>query len=502
MTILKWTAEDQKKIKTWQLELLNKINTSGDDKLIANAAYDPKLTCRPGQAPYLWGYTDWDIWLFIAGRGSGKTHAGVQWVLHRIKEDLQDENITVLCPDHNAVVKVMIKGPAGFLANAPKWMNAEWRQSESLLTFECNNRKHQVWFFSSESPEKIRGQNATASLMDEVAAYKSVTSGQYWEEIEQVMLSTREGVRPQVVVTTTPKTFKWLADQLAAARHDPKILVTSGTSFENLENVGGVMLSHINKMDTNSDRYKMEVLGEIVLTEGQKWVEEKWIRVWNTLKPLPRFERVIVVVDTAFEEKNIKKNDPTGILIAGLYFCPEIKDWCFMILDIMIVYLSTPDLIDLLEDVWKTKYGGDFKRLPDKMAIESNASGKPVIQFLNKRGVPAEKFETENKSKTARFASITPMIEERHLCVMGDLRERYAPWIMVYVDKVCLYPTVPPDENGECHDEETDLTSMLFIIAQRGNWVDIKYADRPRYDPHEEDNSQDSVDYEGNIYAQ
>jgi hypothetical protein len=77
------------------------------------------------------------------------------------------------------------------------------------------------------------------------------------------------------------------------------------------------------------------------------------------------------------------------------------------------------------------------------------------------------------------------MIDEGRLCVIGGLDSKYAEWIQKYVTKLATYPNMPLDEDGVAHDEEIDLTSMIFLVAQENNFVDIKYPSRPLFDPVE-----------------
>jgi len=45
--------------------------------------YDWDFLARPDQLPPA---GNWSVWLYLAGRGSGKTRAGVEWVRRKIKQ--------------------------------------------------------------------------------------------------------------------------------------------------------------------------------------------------------------------------------------------------------------------------------------------------------------------------------------------------------------------------------------------------------------------------------
>ena len=59
---------------------------------------------------------DWQTWLFLGGRGSGKTWTGAQWV-RRKKETVG--RIALLAPTAADVRDVMVEGDSGILAVAP-----------------------------------------------------------------------------------------------------------------------------------------------------------------------------------------------------------------------------------------------------------------------------------------------------------------------------------------------------------------------------------------------
>lgn len=425
------------------------------------------------------------------------THAGVQWILDVIKTTDQQEDIAVVSPDYNSIIKVLIEGPSGFLRNAPKWMNLEWRKTDSTLEIQTDKFKHYVRFYSSESPERIRGGSFTRAWLDEAAAFKSILSGGHTEEIDQILFALREGHSPQLMFTTTPKNFKWLRDMLKRAETDPRVIVTNGSSMDNASNLGQGFINNIANMDPKSTRYRQEVLGELIELEGSVAIDEDWIGVWDTLKAMPKIERVIIVVDPAFDEMSIRKNDPCGLMVAGLFWCEEISEWAFLILDLIVKHMSAPALEDLIHEMWDTKYGGMWQRYPDLLMLEKSASGEAVAQYLRKRGVPASYFYTKNISKAERLYKCTPLIQEKRLWVFGDLRDKYAPWVQRYVEKLLEYPNISPDEDGGRHDEEIDLTSMLLLTGQEQNWIDVPSLERQSFDPNYKDSNDD---YEEEVY--
>src|SRR5215204_1954096 len=77
---------------------------------------------------------DWLVWLFMAGRGAGKTYAGSQWVNERIMLGTASR-IALVAPTAADVRDVMVEGPSGILATASKRMRPTYEPSKRRLTW-------------------------------------------------------------------------------------------------------------------------------------------------------------------------------------------------------------------------------------------------------------------------------------------------------------------------------------------------------------------------------
>ena len=74
----------------------------------------------PGQVP---PDGEWGIWLFLAGRGAGKTRAGAEWIKNRVRELAPSVSGTVrggmVAPTLDDVRSVMVEGDSGLLSILP-----------------------------------------------------------------------------------------------------------------------------------------------------------------------------------------------------------------------------------------------------------------------------------------------------------------------------------------------------------------------------------------------
>src|SRR4029078_10201079 len=57
---------------------------------------------------------DWKIWLFLGGRGAGKTRSGAEWIAHQVRAQ-GVTRVALIAVSHADARSVMIEGPAGLL---------------------------------------------------------------------------------------------------------------------------------------------------------------------------------------------------------------------------------------------------------------------------------------------------------------------------------------------------------------------------------------------------
>src|SRR4051794_26454349 len=77
---------------------------------------------------------EWRTWLLMAGRGFGKTRAGAEWLLARIRET-PGARIALVGATIEEAAKVMVEGPSGLLALAGPGEVPEWRSTLGILRF-------------------------------------------------------------------------------------------------------------------------------------------------------------------------------------------------------------------------------------------------------------------------------------------------------------------------------------------------------------------------------
>jgi len=110
---------------------------------------------------------DWNTWFINAGRGFGKTRAGVEWVREQVKAG--KKRIAAVASTNSDIERVMVKGESGLLRicwKGDKTYNGkhmgfpEWSPTKRTLSWS-NGAK--VEFFSAEEPERLRGPQFEAA---------------------------------------------------------------------------------------------------------------------------------------------------------------------------------------------------------------------------------------------------------------------------------------------------------------------------------------------------
>ncbi len=271
--------------------------------------YDPKFLSRDSQ---LEPDGQWNVWFICAGRGFGKTFAGVQWVREQVKQG--HKRIAAVASTNSDIERVMVKGESGFLNLCWKGDKTykgkpmglpEWSPTKRTLTW-ANGAK--VEFYSAEEPERLRGPQFSAAWCDELASWNK--DQDTWDMLSFCL---RLGKHPKVCVTTTPKSTTLVRKILK----DPKTSVTTGSTFENSANLADTYLEAVKEQYEGTRLGRQELYAEILTeNEGSLWTADMIDACQISRDELPELVRTVVAVDPAVSS-NVE-SDSTGIVVAGL----------------------------------------------------------------------------------------------------------------------------------------------------------------------------------------
>ena len=306
MTLMKITATDLRELSPDRLkEVLSQLGPKKTEEL----QHTWEFWARPEQIE---PEGDWNVWIALAGRGWGKTRAGVEWVRHQIKSG--KKRIAAVAPTNSDIRRVMVEGESGFLSvcwkgdktyRGGKLGYPNWSPTNRTLTWE-NGAK--VEFYSAEDPERLRGPQFHAAWADEVAAWRNQQD--VWDMLQ---FTLRLGRKPRVMVTTTPKPTKLMRALIAS----PQSHITRGSTFDNIDNLAKPFLETVKKEYEGTRLGKQELYAEMLEeADGALWTTEILDGCTIEKKDIPELNRIVVSIDPAVTAKT--ESDMTGIIVAGI----------------------------------------------------------------------------------------------------------------------------------------------------------------------------------------
>ena len=242
----------------------------------------------------------WRVWLLMAGRGFGKTRAGAEWVLARVRER-PDARIALVGGNLGEVERVMVTGPSGILRSAPFDERPVWRPSDRTLAFPSGAL---AFAYSAERPESLRGPEHHFAWCDELAKWPRGDSA--WDNL---MLGLRCGERPRSLVTTTPRPVPLIRRIRAMAGVE-----TSGG--RTLDNVALALPAVAALVDAYGGTRlgRQELGGELIDdVEGALWTREL-IESSRSGTSTGEMRRVVIGVDPPASAEG----DACGIVACGL----------------------------------------------------------------------------------------------------------------------------------------------------------------------------------------
>jgi phage terminase large subunit-like protein len=266
---------------------------------------DWRFWARESQLPPM---GKWRIWLFLGGRGAGKTRAASEFICEAV-ECNQATNIALIGPSFQDVRDIMVEGHSGILNVA---------QKDFMPIFEPSNRRV-IWpngakalLFSAEVPDSLRGPQFDLAWGDEFAAW---ADGDLVLDILRPAL--RLGENPQMVLTTTPRPVPWVKRLFK----DKNCVITRSSSHENAVNLADGIIQEMEARWENSIWLRQELLGEIIDDpQGALWNRQDIQNARNLAREFSdniEFEKIIIAVDPpATKGENA---DSCGIIVAGLY---------------------------------------------------------------------------------------------------------------------------------------------------------------------------------------
>lgn len=214
---------------------------------------------RPAQTP---PPGPWQTWVFLAGRGAGKTRAAAEFVREEIMAGRM-RRVALVGPTAGDTRDIMIEGESGILPVCDRYgFRPHYEPSKRRLTFPNGAL---ATSYSADKPDRLRGPEHDGAWADEAAAWRRPEA---WDMLQ---FGLRLGQEPRQVVTTTPKPVPLIRSLLAGVA-DGTVAVTRSTTHDNAANLAPAFLDKIVRRYEGTRLGRQELGGELLLdVPGALW---------------------------------------------------------------------------------------------------------------------------------------------------------------------------------------------------------------------------------------
>jgi predicted phage terminase large subunit-like protein len=370
----------------------------------------------------------YNIHLFLAGRGWGKTLTGAYDI---IQYCLENRGVVcgVIAPTYGDLKRVVFAGDSGFIRILnPDLLNTTgYNKSDNEIHFYNGSK---IIGFPAIEPDRLRGVQFHRAWCDELASWR------YRETFDNLMMALRLGQDPKCIITTTPRPTKLIKE--LAKRSDTEVI--SGSTFENIDNLAPSAIAMLKERYEGTRIGRQELFAEILedvegaLFNGQL-IED------NRVRDIPELERIVVAVDPAVT--STEHSDETGIIVAG-----RTSNNHFYILQDASQTTSP--------DVWVKKAIELYNRYEcDRIVAEVNNGGDLIERLLRTQDstVPYTSVRA-TRGKQVRAEPISALYEQNRVHHVGYFKD--------LEEQMCQFT----GNNVKSHDDRVDALVWAITSLQ------------------------------------
>src|SRR5262245_24187668 len=285
---------------------INEMTPQEADELIRglgdDAAEDWVFAARDAQLPP--PDLSW-CWVFLGGRGAGKSHSMSGAVHTAIRAGIK--RIHFIAPTTTDFHDVNVEGKSGIFATCGRDPRPRWVSSRRRL--EWPNGAMCV-FFSGEEPESLRGPQCELCIIDEIGRMRYQQS----VFIDTMMLGLRLGDRPRVLLATTPRTTPFMKRLVAM----DDVRITTGSTYDNAQHLSPDFLKKVRELYEGTRLGRQELQGAMILDPQNALFKDDWLIHDEVAEDLIE---IVEVAERAGEEE-VLANIAIGPLDLALGFGP------------------------------------------------------------------------------------------------------------------------------------------------------------------------------------
>jgi phage terminase large subunit-like protein len=417
--------------------------TMSTSELLA-LGYDWSLAARPEQLPppAPAGHDAWDVWVYLAGRGAGKTRSASEWCREKAKS--MPGTIGHLVARTAADARdTMVQGESGILAVCAG-------DVDNRPTYNPSNRLIRwpngtiVRLFSAEEPNALRGPQCHWWWADELCAWKYVRDT--WDQLQY---GARLGDHVQGIVTTTPRPIALLRKIIDS----PTTVVSRGSTMVNAPNLAPNFLKKIMDDYGGTRLGRQEIYGEI-LDDNPNALWSRDMIEMHRVTIAPALSNVVVGVDPAASDGEDACS--TGIVGSGRDYRDPAH---YYVLADCTVQGARPD-------EWGRASVAAYRELQaDCIAPERN-NGGDMVEHVLRTIDPAIPIRPQwaSRGKRTRAEPIAALSEQGRLHFVGSFP--------ALEDQMCEWqPNVDADSPDRVDALVWSITALMSETKGRGGVV-------------------------------
>jgi phage terminase large subunit-like protein len=441
---------------------------------------------RPEQLP---PPGDWLTWLFLAGRGAGKTRSCAEAIAADARR-YPGILAALVAPTIADARDVMVEGDSGLLSvfrdSELRGGSREsaWNRSMGEL-YLANGSRFKT--FSSEKPGRLRGPQHHVVWGDEIAqwvdAHKGTVTDSTWSNLLMgLRLPARPGwppgFRTRIYASTTPRPLPLLRirpaelaehPERAGVMQKPTTVMTRGRSLDNIENLSETYRREVIDPLVGTTLGRQELEAEILDdVEGALVSRAAMARSARAPGEVPVMAGVVVAVDPAVSTG--ESSDETGIVTVSIDAGGDL--WALADDS----GRMTPE--DWGRTVWEAVVASDAAAV----VVEDNQGGDMVTHVLAttraqvaaerlRRGLPTPSVPVVRvhptgraQGKWLRALALQPYLEQGRVHLLRVQGERT---LQALEDQLCSWTGDAAEESPDRVDAFVHGASWLLFPRQR-----------------------------------
>ena len=364
---------------------------------------------------------NWNIWMYMAGRGAGKTRTAAEWVREEAKYTTTGQRRFGLVARTAADVRdVIVEGESGIMNVSAPSEKPLYEPSKRRLTWPNGNT---ATLFTADEPDSLRGPQFTHAWGDEIASWRQTPDGAGMTAFDNLRVGTRLGAHPKIMITTTPKRVPVLYQLLAENAKNPgQVVITRGSTLDNSGNLSNAYLDAITGVYAGTRLAQQELYGEMLdNVEGALWTDELLNRYRENVMPLSAPLRIIGVDPSVAENPR----DECGIVVVASTGERDLYKRNAWVLEEATIHGSP--------EVWANRVVQMARKWGCPVVAEINQGGALVRNAINAIDPNIKVLEVHSKyGKALRAEPVVLGYEQgrvHHLGYHADLESQMLSWI-------------------------------------------------------------------------